>query len=301
MQLQIIQILFICSCLALATPADSAAATASGGASTEGRHTQPLPERSLQAPVRIMVRPGDSIVAKGFRGNFTYSVSESARDLSAIVTERRGTLLTADEQEPLADNFSDDWQFSFKREGALLQVFIEGPASKTTWREVLISKQIPQFDIMLVGPSVPLQVYWGEGTLKILNLNSDLRVTTQKAHIHVSGGRGRADISNQDGAIQVVGRAGVAKIDSYMAKVEIADHEGEVYLDNFGGESRLHKILGRLNLSSYSGQMRVDSLKGTLKFDKGELSARPAKLKLDERHLRSVYVRTASAGETRLK
>lgn len=213
------------------------------------------------SPIKMMLMPEDQILIKGFRGEVEYVVNESLQDLTMVV-----------EQKTAKANlrFKDEWQFSFKREGAVVQIFIEGPTSKPTWNEILALGEIPYYHLKVVGPSRPLRIHWNDGRIIVTQLKSSLQISSIKAEIQASGIRGDVMISTQEGSVRVRDSQGEVKIDSYLAKVEVENVEGRLELENFTGESKVRQISGQVDLSSYKGNTIVAEAKGRLEFKNGQ-------------------------------
>lgn len=212
------------------------------------------------APVKMLIQPGDHVVVKGFRGGVEYVVDPKALDVTVEVKQQIST-------EPM--KYQDEWQFSFKRDGGDIQIFIDGPASKQAWSEILVSGQMPEYFLKITGPSLPLTVNWNEGRIQVTNVNSDLNIISLKGDVSVLRGEGDVMVSNQEGIISVRDRKGSVKIDSYLAKVDAINIEGKLDLENFTGDSRVQNINGSVNLSSYKGVTKVAGVKGRMEFKNG--------------------------------
>lgn len=204
----------------------------------------------------MMVREGDRIAIKGFRGGVEYKVDPKAKDLRVEAREQ--------EVNPPV-HFKDEWQFSFKREGSVIQVFVDSPTSKQIWSEVLATSMQPEFYLKLIGPPLPLNINWNTGRIVVSNLASDLHITSIHADIIVSKCTGELSIANQEGYIQIREHTGQVKVDSYLAKVRIENTSGDVNLYSFKGVSVLSDIKGRLEFKNGNSPLRIEKFEGELR------------------------------------
>lgn len=212
------------------------------------------------APVKMLTQPGDQVVIKGFRGGVEYVVNKAATDVTVELKQQ-----VKDEVSKL----QDEWQFLFKREGADIQIFIEGPTAKKIWAEALVNVQIPEYFMKVTGPALPIHINWNEGRVVVSNLDNELHITTLKGDIAVMRGEGDLSVTNQEGDILIRDRKGTIHIDSYAAKVNAQNLEGKLDLENFIGESYVQNITGNVNLSFYKGITKVSNIKGRLEFKNG--------------------------------
>jgi hypothetical protein len=218
-------------------------------------------------PVKIFLQAGDQVSVKGFRGEVLYTVDEKAKDITVSMTQQSQP---KNPQKVL--KYQDEWQFSFKRNESEIQIFIDGPASKQAWSEILISNEIPEYYLKITGPSVPLNINWNVGRINVQNLNSELHIVAQKADIQVNKGEGDLDLTTQEGLIKVKDHKGKVTIDSYLAKVDVSNLDGQLKLENFTGESLVQNINGQMELSSFKGSTRIAGLTGRLDFKNGNSS-----------------------------
>lgn len=218
-----------------------------------------LAKMTVLSPMKMVIRPGDRIEIKGFRGQVEYLANDNTQDLTVEVKE------VVDDQW----SYKDEWQFSMRKEGSTVLINVDGPISKQIWHEVLLSGQIPQHIIKIVGPSAPLMIHWNDGRIVVGQLNAELQITSIKGDVVISKGEGLAKIFNQSGSVSVRDRKGQVDISSYMAKTEVSNIEGQVTIENFTGESRVQNVSGNLNLVSYNGTSKVAEVKGKLEFKNG--------------------------------
>jgi DUF4097 and DUF4098 domain-containing protein YvlB len=211
-------------------------------------------------PVQMIVQNDDRVVIKGYKGSVDYIVSPAAKDITVEMKQSTSTT---------EDKMTDDWQFLFKRDGSEIQIFIDGPASKTAWVKMVSQQNAPAYEIRVRGPALPVTINWNEGRISINDLSSQILVTSLKADISILRGEGDVMVSNQEGAIFIRDRKGAVKIDSYNAKVDIENIEGQLDLDNFMGETRAQNVSGQMKFSSYRGVSRLARLKGRLDFKNG--------------------------------
>ena len=246
-------------------------------------------------PVKMMVSAGDEVVIKGFRGNVEYVVEPSAHDVSVLMSQP---------SRASAQKYHDEWQFSFKREGSAILAVIDGPSSKQIWNEVMVSNGIPEFDLRVTGPSLPLHINWNEGRITVINLKKELHITALKSNIVVMKSEGDLSIADQEGSVLVRDHKGEVKIDSYLAKVDVKNIEGKLDIQNFTGESHIEDIAGDTNLSSFKGATKVAGLKGRLEFKNGNS---PLRIEKFEGELRgrsaqgSVYAEVRGDANVRLE
>ena len=216
--------------------------------------------KMVMAPVKLLVADNDSVVVKGYRGKFVYVVNDQLRDVTVQVSE-------IDSGESVASR--EDWQFSIKKNDNEIQAFIEGPISKQSWNEILLSGRAPGYFLKITGPSLPLTVVWNEGDISVADLNADLQVSVQKARVTVLRGVGDIRVNSIEGAVQLEGRKGEVHIDTYQSVVTVNNVEGRLDLENFTGESKVQGVNGNVALSTYRGGTRVSDVKGKLEFKNG--------------------------------
>jgi len=213
-------------------------------------------------PVRMAIEAEDRIHVRGYRGDVTYIVNENAKDISVSVTQSRATGGGAAANQ-------DEWQFSFKRSGQLVQIYVDGPSTKPVWSEALATNTMPKYDLKIVGPSRALDINWYNGQITVAQLNSEVNITTIQSDILVTEGTGDLTVTTQEGSIKVKGRSGAVKVDAYQAKIDIENIQGELAVHNFTGETTIDNIQGKVAMSTYKGATKVAGVKGQMEFKNG--------------------------------
>ena len=215
------------------------------------------------APLRMLVQPGDEVTVKGFQGKVEYIPKDEAKDILVQVSR-----LNVDSDKE--GSISDEWQFTMKRKDGEIQIQVESPQSKQTWSELLVSGAAqPQFNLRIVGPSLPMKVNWQKGSFRTSKFNNTLHVNLLQGTVDVFGGEGELRVDSQRGDVKVISRKGNVEVETYEGKIEVSGIEGDVSVDNFVGDSRVADVEGSLKLLSYKGKTTASKVKGRLEFKNG--------------------------------
>lgn len=215
-------------------------------------------------PVKMAVNAGDSVQIKGYKGSVEIISQNQSLEVTVEVVQSVSDQVAAEYKTLL-----DEWQFHLRREGDVVLIKVEGPATKELWNQTLVSGIAPEFHLKVTMPALATEVNWGEGKFISNNHMASIKVTQNKGDVLVTGGEGDLVISNHEGSVTVRNRKGEVSIESYLAKVELENLQGQVNLENFTGESRVEKIEGALSVRSFRGNTKVARVKGRLEFKNG--------------------------------
>ena len=205
-------------------------------------------------PVNIRVQAGDQVRVRGFDGSVVYRAVPNRQALTVRVDETHSRLR------------NNGWQLNIHRNGHSIIVAVDGPTSKKLWNAILANtaESIPTYNLVLEGPSLPLEINWRKGQVQVSNLDADLKVTNLNGDTRVVGDNGDVSVSAQTGTIELAQLKGHVRIDSYDARVEVNNVKGELNLENFIGSSALGSISGQVAVTTYRGPTHLSGIKGAL-------------------------------------
>ncbi|MEQ1878650.1 MAG: hypothetical protein ABL958_18550, partial [Bdellovibrionia bacterium] len=178
---------------------------------------------------RLVDQPAKSIRGlriSGYKGSLKFiglDADESVKGAKAAPTNLTvDAVLKTDDQtwRPILENV-DGW----------IQISIQGPQSKTDWRNI----QMPPVDIEVRGPSVPIVLAWKEGDLVIKNWKATANLTHHEGKVVSEGGTAALKLTSLEGEVTVNGHNGRFTLDNYNARVTLKKIEGGMVLENFSG------------------------------------------------------------------
>lgn len=210
-------------------------------------------ERLADVPAKSL----KGIRISGFKGNLNFIGLDADPEAK---TAKPSANLTID-----ATSKSDDadWKPVVENIDGWIQISIQGPSSKSDWRNL----QIPAVDLDVRGPSVPLILTWKEGDLTIKNWKASANLTHHDGKILSEGGQAAFKITAQQGDVTVNGHTGRFSLDNYNAKVSLKAIEGGMSLENFSGNLNVDSSKGEISLKTGKGKSQIVSHKGGIDFD----------------------------------
>ncbi|HEX4923363.1 MAG TPA: hypothetical protein VFV50_04725 [Bdellovibrionales bacterium] len=200
-------------------------------------------EKLVEQPVKTI----KGLRVSGFKGNLTFVSAEGAN----LTVEARAK---SDDQlwRPIVENV-DGW----------IQISVQGPPSKSDWRNVAI----PALDLDVKGPSVPLNVVWKEGDITLKGWKASAVMTQHKGKFFAEGGAAPLKISTLEGEASVTGHQGRVTVDNYNARVTLKNVDGGLDLENFSGLLSVDASKGDISLKASKGRTQITGHKGRFEFD----------------------------------
>lgn len=218
---------------------------------------------SSYKPFRVPVDSGDQLVISGFRGSVRLIAVPGAKQMTVELKNVGPEALPAGLAEP-----AEEWLFSLKKEQGRILAQVGSPVSAEAWASYIAEpKFLPEFHVIVRGPSVPSVVSWKSGPVQIENWKSSLDLNLLDSSLSLRSTQGVVQISQQAGEAQVLGHEGPISLDSYDVNARLQAVQGEVSIQNFRGSTEVVESVGRVEVSSYSGQVKVDKGKGQIRFE----------------------------------
>lgn len=221
-------------------------------------------ENNFEMPAtQIEVREGDRLVIRGFEGEVRLRSHTSDR---VILRARQQN---AEDMPVFVRQSLEEWRVSIQRQENEIEVVIQSPQSKQHWTQFLSQGGMPSFVLDIAAPSIPLEVSWRKGRIRLENWEDSGRLTLQEGEILVRGGKGDLQLFHQEGLVDVKGRTGQSDIETYSGRVLVSGLEGRLQLENFMGESVLTEVKGVARIHASRGSTHLTKGSGRLEFDNG--------------------------------
>jgi hypothetical protein len=249
-------------------------------------------------PFTVPIESGDRFVVSGFHGSVKMIADPAARQMTIQLKH----VVPHDLPKSLIEA-SDEWLFSLKRENQQILAQVGSPISKAVWAKLLAQpKAMPEFHLIVRGPSVPTTLSWQSGSIEIEGWKAPIEATLLAAQVKISGGEGVIELSQQTGEVAVSQHNGPVALDTYDVKASIRGVAGDLDVQNFKGRTDVAACEGKVEIQSYSGEFEVSKGKGQIHFEseRGRLAISGYEGDLDsETDIGSV--RAVLVGQSRVK
>jgi len=155
---------------------------------------------------------------------------------------------------------TEDWNLSVERKGTRLVLQVENIGVDSVWRRLLQKDNWPEFEIELIGPSIPTTVGWRDGQIHVQNWQAPLEISLLKGHVSLRKGRGPLKV-------QVV--SGELRIAQHNGDIEVRGDQGRVRLEQLEGNARVHWLNGNIWGRSLIGNLHLESNQGDVQLREG--------------------------------
>jgi DUF4097 and DUF4098 domain-containing protein YvlB len=220
-------------------------------------------------PMQMKVHPGDSIKIMGVHGTLKLIQDSRYKNLHILMSQRKTQ--------------ATDWNLSVERRGSSIEIEIFSIANMAQWQSQLTNSQLPQYDIIIQGPALPVKASWREGNIEIkqwsepvdlMLLEGNLNIKNTAGNFVIQGGRLNMTVAHHKGDLEFSADKGQLKIEQVQGKLSVKLMEGSLALTDFDGDldwqSEKASLVsthgsGKWNLASTLGAVQVDGFKGILK------------------------------------
>ena len=76
--------------------------------------------------------------------------------------------------EKLSSGQFDQWTFQVRKKTGAVEIVVKGPSEQEDWDKVRSKSAVPTFNLKILAPIRPIEVYWGEGKVISSAWPSDL-------------------------------------------------------------------------------------------------------------------------------
>ena len=127
-------------------------------------------------------------------------------------------------------------------------------AASTVWQDPQV-----EYDVLVRGQSVPLEVFWHEGVIEIRGWQKDFKVHSLNSSLSISETNGVAMVSQRRGAVDVVRHKGGLSGEFFSVKAVLSEGEGPIQINNYSGETHISSWASAVNVQSFNGKVSSSS------------------------------------------
>jgi hypothetical protein len=200
-------------------------------------------ERLVDAPIGTV----KGLRISGYKGNLVF-IPQAGGNLTVDAK------LKSDEQS---------WRPTIETVDGWIQVSVQGPPSKSDWRNV----QPPPTDFEIRGPSVPLNIAWKEGDITVKGWKSPVTLSHHKGRVVAEDNQAPLRLTTLEGEAVVGRHKGRVMVDNYNARVALKNVDGGLDLENFSGSLTVEDSRGDISLKASKGRNQITGHKGRFEFD----------------------------------
>lgn len=174
----------------------------------------------------------------------------------------------------------EQWAFGYTLDNGHLKLEIKEPSDKEGLLKVFAQKKSPNFNIVISGAPVNLEVFWHNGSVKISNWTKSIMHVQQKGRVEWMNLTGEKNsLYLRSGNMSLSQIKGRVKIESYNASQNLSEIEGVLDMDNFMGPLVVQSSQASLNLRQQKGYAEFKNIEGDIQYELGEASLKVLNLK----------------------
>lgn len=223
-------------------------------------------------PLNMQVQPGDQLMIQGFAGDIKFIPNERANSLSISLKQ-----INPKKGSDKVLSLLEEWMFVMDRKDKKIRLIITGPASRRDWAPIVRQNGMPQFHLIIRGPSLPVKISWWKGEVQFNQWKSSADINLLNGSIAVQKMEGDLKLFGQAGSMKVSQHKGQILIGSYRSTVLLNEVEGDVELENFAGKSQLFKVKGAVRYKGFKGALRLSDSEGDVQFESRQAGIQLAK------------------------
>ncbi len=153
------------------------------------------------------------------------------------------------------------------------EIFIEakGFHTKKSWEKVVFrGKNVPDVQINIKGPSLPLRINLLEGDVVLKNWKHDFLISQKNGKIKSLSNKGEGSLHLVEGQVEMSSHIGNIKADLFRVQARYNKVKGEIWHKSFSGDVNINHALGTVHMQVNQGKVNVIGGKGNTHFDLGE-------------------------------
>lgn len=152
------------------------------------------------------------------------------------------------------------------------EIFIKakGLHTKKKWEKMLGTKGMPDVQIDIKGPSLPLRVNLLEGNVVLKSWKHSFLISQKKGKIKSLANRGEGSLHLIEGEVEVQSHSGNIKADLFRVKTQYNKVQGEVWHKSFTGDVDMSGVSGVVHVQANQGKVVISGGNGDTHFDVGE-------------------------------
>ncbi|MCB0421391.1 MAG: DUF4097 family beta strand repeat protein [Bdellovibrionales bacterium] len=213
-------------------------------------------------PLQMTVQNKDRLFIQGYAGKLDFQPVENSQTLVITLKQVNPTNLSGKMKSLL-----EEWMFVMDRKGSQIRLVISGPASRKDWAPIVRQKMMPQYELVIRGPSLPIKVSWWNGEVHLRNWKAPAELKLLDGKAFIEGMEGDLRLFEERGSVSLRQHKGLVNIGSYQSQLVLSDIVGDVELENFAGQSQIVRVKGAVNYQGYKGTLRLSDTEGDIHFD----------------------------------